>query len=169
MPRESGHMVMFLPVRDAKYQSLSRSGDPQSKRGTHSISEYLHVLYENSIVYGDIRMYYRISIFRKTAISILDSDAGYIACLLLLPAVSHSFFLFPSLSLSNPLLAMANARVLIPPRARKFSYANARFFSLEFRIRTAYATLGMMSHCRGEGVSRTFQTRKSNIEAEKQP
>lgn len=55
---------------------------PQLKRGRHSISEDLHVLYENSIVYGDICMYYRISIFQKTAISILDSDVGYIACLL---------------------------------------------------------------------------------------
>lgn len=55
---------------------------PQLKRGRHSISEHLHVLYENSIVYGDICMYYRISIFQKTAISILDTDVGYIVCLL---------------------------------------------------------------------------------------
>jgi hypothetical protein len=72
----------FVRSRNAKYQSLSRASNPSRSAGRHSISEHLHVLYENSIVYGDICMYYRISIFQKTAISILDSDVGYIACLL---------------------------------------------------------------------------------------
>lgn len=48
--------------------------NPHSSRATRSIrTGHLHVLYENSIVYGHICMYYRISIFQKTAISILDS------------------------------------------------------------------------------------------------
>jgi len=70
-------------VRSQCEVSISFASElPQLKRGRHSISEHLHVLYENSIVYGDICMYYRISIFQKTAISILDTDVGYIACLL---------------------------------------------------------------------------------------
>lgn len=81
-----------LVVRDTTYQSLSRVKRPRIKkrkekkeilnRIRHSIPEHLHVLYENSIVYGDICMYYHISIFQKTAISILDINVGYIVCLL---------------------------------------------------------------------------------------
>lgn len=67
-----GHLI----VRWYEVSIFFKGQQPQVDRATDSIPEHLHVLYENSIVYRHICMYYRISIFQKTAISILDSVVG---------------------------------------------------------------------------------------------
>lgn len=69
--RESGYGTFDRPPYDVSI--FFKGQQPQLSRATHSIPRHLHVLYENSIVYGRICMYYHISIFQKTAISILDS------------------------------------------------------------------------------------------------
>lgn len=67
-------------------------------------------------------MYYRISIFQKTAISILDTNVRYIACLL---------------PLRSRIALQWRARARVFP-SRKHSYANAFFFLSNFEY--AYVT-----------------------------